>query len=67
MSISSTLRLTTSALVVCGGFALLGACSSSNQVGSARSEPGPMGTTATPSQADLPNSNSQSSPIMKPQ
>ncbi len=67
MSISSTLRLTISALVVCGGFALLGACSSSDNIGPAQSAPGQMGTTVTPSQADLPNTNSQSSPIMKPQ
>lgn len=43
---------------------MLQACSSG--IGPAQQAPGPMGSTATGSQADLPDSNSQSLPIEKP-
>lgn len=61
------IRVAASALVLCGVFAALGACGNSpEEIGPAQSDPGPMGTTATPSQADTPTPNSQSTPIMKP-
>tara|TARA_R110000868_G_scaffold13223_4_gene62093 strand:- start:7135 stop:7323 length:189 start_codon:yes stop_codon:yes gene_type:complete len=42
----------------------LAACSS--DVGPAQTAPGQMGSTATPASADLPDSNSQSLPVEKP-
>ena len=42
----------------------LQACSS--DVGPAQTAPGPMGSTAAPASADLPDSNSQSLPVDKP-
>jgi hypothetical protein len=61
------LRLAASALVLCGGLVTLGACSNNpNAVGPSQAEHGPMGSTATPGQADIPDTNSQSTPVMKP-
>lgn len=52
-------------LILIGALTLmLQACSSS--VGPAQKAPGSMGSTSTGSQADLPDSNSQSLPIDKP-
>lgn len=62
------LRLSATALFLCGAVVTLAACSNdSNSIGPAQSDHGPMGTTATPSRADVPGSNSQSTPVMKPQ
>ncbi|PKQ09791.1 MAG: hypothetical protein CVT73_00825 [Alphaproteobacteria bacterium HGW-Alphaproteobacteria-12] len=47
--------------------ALLAGCSSANDIGPVPEETGPMGSTATPSQADLPAKNSQSTPIVRPE
>lgn len=52
-------------LALAGTLALmLQACSSG--VGPSQQAPGPMGSTATGSQADLPDANSQSLPIDRP-
>lgn len=44
----------------------LQACSSSDNIGPAQTPPGSMGSTATGGQADLPDANSQSLPIDRP-
>lgn len=51
-------------LVLAG--ALLAGCNS-DQIGPAQEAPGPMGSTETPSTADLPAKNSQSTPIIRPE
>mgnify|MGYP003676795728 CR=1 len=47
--------------------ALLAGCSSADDIGPAQKAPGPMGSTDTPSEADLPAKNSQSTPIVRPE
>ena len=47
--------------------ALLAGCGNSDNIGPAQKAPGPMGTTETPSTADLPAKNSQSTPIVRPE
>lgn len=62
-----SLRIAATAFLFCGAVAL-GACSNNpDRVGPAQADHGPMGSTATPSEADVPSSNSQSTPIMKTQ
>lgn len=62
------LRLSLSALFLCSMAATLAACGNDgNSIGPAQADHGPMGTTATPSRADIPGSNLQSTPVMKPQ
>lgn len=62
------LRISASALFLCGAGVALAACSNdASSIGPAQADHGPMGTTATSSRADVPSSNSQSTPIMKPQ
>lgn len=52
-------------LIVTG--ALLAGCGSANDIGAPPEEPGPMGSTATPSKASLPSRNSQSTPVERPE
>ena len=52
-------------LVIAG--ALLAGCADSDNIGPAQKAPGPMGTTDTPSEADLPAKNSQSTPVVRPE
>ncbi len=52
-------------LIIAG--ALLAGCGSSNDIGRSQEAPGPMGSTETPSTADLPAKNSQSTPIVRPE
>ncbi|GMV62929.1 MAG: hypothetical protein AMXMBFR74_20970 [Parvibaculum sp.] len=46
---------------------LFAGCGSASDIGAPPEEPGPMGSTATPSQASLPSKNSQSLPIERPE
>lgn len=46
---------------------LLAACGNSNDIGPSQQAPGSMGSTSTPSTADLPSKNSQSLPIDRPE
>lgn len=52
------------ALLAAGLLLALPACSS--DVGRSQPAPGPMGTTSSPGQADIPDRNSESSPVEKP-
>lgn len=45
------------------GVLMLAACSNSDTIGPSQQAPGPMGSTSTPSTADLPSKNSQSLPV----
>jgi len=47
--------------------ALLAGCGSGNDIGPSQTAPGPMGSTDTESEADLPAKNSQSTPINRPE
>ncbi|HAC58085.1 hypothetical protein [Parvibaculum sp.] len=47
--------------------ALLAGCGGSDDIGPSQKAPGPMGTTDTRSDADLPAKNSQSTPIIRPE
>lgn len=47
--------------------ALLAGCSSADDIGPAQKAQGPMGSTATPSEASLPAKNSQSTPVVRPE
>ncbi|MFN4353846.1 hypothetical protein [Parvibaculum sp.] len=49
------------------GSVLLAACGNSDSIGPSQKAPGPMGSTSTPSTADLPSKNSQSLPIDRPE
>lgn len=46
---------------------LLSGCGSAGDIGTPPEEPGPMGSTATPSEASLPSRNSQSTPVERPE
>ena len=46
---------------------LLAGCGSASDIGAPPEDPGPMGSTATPSEASLPSKNSQSTPIERPE
>ena len=46
---------------------LLAGCGSASDIGTPPEETGPMGSTATPSEASLPSKNSQSTPIERPE
>ncbi|MCE9648138.1 MAG: hypothetical protein K8R18_00815 [Parvibaculum sp.] len=62
------LRGAASAVLLCGALVALGGCAGGpNDIGPSQSAPGPMGTDATGSQADVPIQNSQSTPIDRPQ
>jgi hypothetical protein len=62
------LRAAASAFLLCGALVALGACSGGpNDIGPSQSAPGQMGTDVTPSRADVPIQNSQSTPIDRPQ
>lgn len=49
-----------------GGALFLGGCGSASKVGPAQTPPGQMGTDISPSRADVPIKNSQSTPIQRP-
>jgi hypothetical protein len=53
-------------ILAIGGTLLLAGCSSPNKVGPAQTAPGQMGTDISPSPADVPIKNSQSTPIDRP-
>tara|TARA_R110000824_G_scaffold118960_14_gene271996 strand:- start:109294 stop:109491 length:198 start_codon:yes stop_codon:yes gene_type:complete len=52
------------ALLAAGILLSLPACSS--DVGRSQPAPGPMGSTSSPGEADIPDRNSESSPVAKP-
>lgn len=58
-----TLRQSITVMLATGVILLLEACTPGEP---ARPDPGPMGSTATGSDADLPDRNSQSTPIQRP-
>lgn len=63
---SSIRRPAIRALAVCGGFAFLAACGNAGDIGPAQSPPGQMGSDISPSRADVPIKNSQSTPVQRP-
>jgi hypothetical protein len=63
---SSIRRPSFRALALCGGLAFLAACGNANDIGPAQSPPGQMGTDISPSRADVPIKNSQSTPVQRP-
>ena len=56
----------TGAAIIASAF-MLAACGSSGDIGPSQQAPGPMGSTSTPSTADLPSKNSQSLPVDRPE
>lgn len=60
------MKILTGAAFLAGAL-MLAACGDSNKIGPSQQAPGPMGSTSTPSTADLPSKNSQSLPIDRPE